>query len=298
MNRRQFLFNSAAAVYTAGRVSIPQARAQSADKLQHVAVMTSYFGTRMPDIRDHGAPKVKKDLDLRDFPDMIADHFHIHNVEVQQMYFPADGLSAYLTDFRNRLRKAKSRVTNMPLEFDDQGTPGIISICSPDAKIQQHAIEMTKQWVDHAAFLGSPSIMINQGSHLESGKLGPAMEGLKTIVAYGRSKNIAILVENRGTTAPEVLAELIKATGSYSNPDIGNFTDEDARERGLRLLYPLSHGNTHVKIMAERYDFAKILAISKEMGFKGRYSIEAGRQLAPDPFQAVQIILDQLVELI
>jgi hypothetical protein len=293
MNRRQFLFNSAAAAVYMGR-----GRAQAADTLEHVAVMTSYFGTRMPDIRDHGAPKVKKDLDLRDFPDMIADHFHIHNVEVQQMYFPEDGLSAYLTDFRSRLRKAKSRVTNMPLEFDDQGTPGIISICSPDPKIQQHTIEMTRQWVDHAAFLGSPSIMINQGSKLESGKLGPAMEGLKTIVAYGRSKNIAILVENRGTTAPEVLAELIKATGSYSNPDIGNFTDEDARERGLRLLYPLSHGNTHVKIMPERYDFAKILAISKEMGFKGHYSIEAGRQLAPDPFQAVQIILDQLVKVI
>ncbi len=120
MNRRAFLFNSAAAVYTAGRT----ARAQGADKLEQVSVMTSYYGTRMPDVRDHGAPKVKKDLDLRDFPDMMADHFHIHNVEVQQMYFPADGLSAYLTDFRNRLRKAKSRVTNMPLEFDDQGHAG------------------------------------------------------------------------------------------------------------------------------------------------------------------------------
>ncbi len=294
MNRRAFLFNSAAAVYTAGRM----ARAQGADKLEHVSVMTSYYGTRMPDVRDHGAPKVKKDLDLRDFPDMMADHFHIHNVEVQQMYFPEDGLSAYLTDFRNRLRKAKSRVTNMPLEFDDQGTPGIISICSSDPKIQQETIAKTKQWVDHAAFLGSPSIMINQGSKLEADKLGPAIEGLKTLVAYGKSKGIAILVENRGTTPPEVLVQLIKAAGAYSNPDIGNFTDEDARERGLRLLYPLSHGNTHVKIMPDRYDFAKILAISKEMGFKGHYSIESGRQLAPDPFQATQMILTELLKYI
>ncbi len=123
--------------------------------------------------------------------------------------------------------------------------------------------------------------MINQGSKLEADKLGPAVEGLKTLVSYGKSKGIAILVENRGTTPPEVLVQLIKAAGAYSNPDIGNFTDEDARERGLRLLYPLSHGNTHVKIMPDRYDFAKIMAIPKEMGFKGHYSIESGRQLAP-----------------
>jgi hypothetical protein len=293
MNRRQFLSNTAAAAYASGR-----GRAQSADKLQHIAVMTSYFGTRMPDIRDHGAPKVKKDLDLRDFPDMIADHFRIHNVEIQQMYFPADGLTAYLKDFRVRLRKAKSRVTNMPLEFDDQGTPGIISICSPDPKIQQQTIEKTKQWIDHAAFLGSPSVMINQGSKLETGSLGPAIEGVKTVVAYGKSKGIAILVENRGQTKPEVLVDFIKAAGAYSNPDIGNFPDEETRERGLRLLYPLSHGNTHVKIMQERYDFAKVMEIPKEMGFKGYYSIEAGRNLAPDPFQSVQIILDALVRVI
>ena len=68
MNRRRFLTNGAAAAYMAGR-----GRSQQPDRLERVAVMTSYFGRRMPDIRDRGAPKVKKDLNLLDFPEMIAD---------------------------------------------------------------------------------------------------------------------------------------------------------------------------------------------------------------------------------
>jgi hypothetical protein len=291
VKRREFLIDSIVAMGAGGRLF-----AQTSNQLDRVSVMTSYFGTRMPDTRDNGAPAVPKDLHILDFPEMIADHFQIHNVEVQQMYFPSTELS-FLKEFRDRLKRAKSRVTNMPLEFDEKGTPGIISICSQDESIRERAIGLTKQWIDHAAVLGSPSVMINQGP-LEAGKLGPAIEGLRTVAAYGKSKSIAILVENRGTTKPEVLVEAIKASGTYSNPDIGNFPDEETRTRGLRLLYPLSHGNTHVKLSPERFDFAKTVAISKEMGYKGLYSIEAGRNVAPDPFQAVQIVLDELLKLI
>jgi sugar phosphate isomerase/epimerase len=286
MNRRNFLATAAAATLARG--------AETPNKLDRVAVMTSFFGTRMPDTRDKGKPAVPKDLNLLDFPEAIADHFHIHHVEVQQMYFPSTEPS-YFKEFRARLKKAKSRVSNMPLEFDEQGTPGIVSVCSPDAAIRERAIGLTKQWIDHAATLGSPSVMINQGP-LEAGKLGPAMEGLRAVAAYGKAKNVAVTMENRGPTKPEVLVEVIQGTGTYANPDIGNFPDEETRARGLRLLYPLAHGNTHVKLAPERFDFAKAVAISKEMGFKGLYSIEASRTVAPDPFQAVQIVLDQLLK--
>ena len=55
------------------------------------------------------------------------------------MYFPSTEPS-YFKEFQNRLKKAKSRVSGMPLEFDEQGTPGIISVCSPDAAIRERAI--------------------------------------------------------------------------------------------------------------------------------------------------------------
>jgi hypothetical protein len=294
--RRKFLLQSAAALGLASPAFLKGARAQVRSKLERIAVMTSYFGTRMPDTRDKGAPTVVKDLNFLDFPDMIADHYHIHNVEVQQMYFPSTEPS-YFKELQQRLKKAKCRVSNMCLEFDEQGTPGIVSVCSAEAAIRRRAIGLTKQWIDHAAVLGSPSVMVNQGP-LEADKLGPAIEGLREVADYGKSKMVTVTMENRGQTKPEVLVEVIKASGTFANPDIGNFPDEETRARGLRLLYPLSHGNTHVKLAADRFDFAKAVAISKEMGYTGVYSIEASRNLAPDPFQAVQIVLDELLKVI
>jgi len=291
MQRRQFLLGSAAAITFANR-----AWPQAPNKLDRVSVMTSYFGTRMPDTRDKGAPAVKKDLQLLDFPEMMADHFHIHNVELQQMYFPS-AEPAYFRELLSRLKKTKSRIVDMPLEFDAEGTPGLVSVCSPDPKIREQAIALTKTWIDHAAVLGSPSVMVNQGT-LEPEAVPFAIEGLKIVSAYGKSKNVAVIMENRGRTTPEVLVQLIKGSGTYANPDIGNFPDEETRARGLRMLYPLSHGITHVKLAPERFDFDKAVQISKEMGYKGLYSIEAGRNVAPDPFQAVQIVLDELLKII
>ena len=215
--RRKFLIGSAAALGLRGAVFPRRARAQARDKLDRIAVMTSYFGTRMPDTRDKGAPTVVKDLNFLDFPDMIADHFRIHNVEVQQMYFPSTEPS-YFKEFQDRLKKAKSRVSNMCLEFDEQGTPGIVSVCSADAAIRGRAIGLTRQWIDHATRIGSPSVMVNQGP-LEAGKLGPAIEGLREVAAYGKSKNVTVTMENRGPTRPEVLVEVIKASGAFANPD-------------------------------------------------------------------------------
>ena len=44
--------------------------------------------------------------------------------------------------------------------------------------------------------------------------------------------------------------------------------------------------------MSPRFDFANAIKISKEMGFKGVYSIEAG---GADPYATVQAVLDALL---
>jgi len=286
MRRRDFIVMTAAGL----------ASAQTPRALRRVSVMTSYFGTRMPDTRDNGKPKIVKDLNMLDFPDMMADHFGIHNLELQQMYFPSTE-PAYFQEFKGRLKKAKSRVVDMPLEFDASVTPGIVSVCSQDPKLQAEAIALTKKWIDHAATLGSPSVMINQGN-LTPDHLGPAIDGLKTVVAYGKAKKVAVIMENRGTTTPETLVQVIRASGAFANPDIGNFPDEETRARGLRMLYPLAHGVTHVKLNRERFDFAKAVGISVEMGYRGLYSIEANSIVAPDPFEAVKIVLAELLKVI
>jgi hypothetical protein len=57
-------------------------------------------------------------------------------------------------------------------------------------------------------------------------------------------------------------------------------------------MYPLALTVSHVKLNPARFDFAKAIRISKEMGFKGVYSLETG---GPDPHAAVRKLLDELL---
>jgi hypothetical protein len=103
-------------------------------------------------------------------------------------------------------------------------------------------------------------------------------------------------VPPRQTSPPwEVVVEVIKASGIWANPDVGNFPDEEARAAGLRAMYPLSSGSSHCHYNPERYNEANAIKISKELGYKGLYSIEAGGNNGPDPYAAVQSILDELL---
>ena len=89
---------------------------------------------------------------------------------------------------------------------------------------------------------------------------------------------------------------MLKATGAYANPDIGNFPDEASRAAGLRVMYPLSSGSSHAHYAPERYSETAAIQISKEVGYKGLYSVEASRNNGPDPYAAVQTIVEELLK--
>ena len=57
-------------------------------------------------------------------------------------------------------------------------------------------------------------------------------------------------------------------------------------------MYPLARTVSHVKF-SPRFDFANAIKISKEMGFKGWYSIESDG--GPDPWGRIQKVIDALV---
>jgi hypothetical protein len=208
---------------------------------------------------------------------------------------------------------------------------GPLNISATDPVVRLETVDLTKRWVDHAAMLGCPRVMVNQGT-LAPEVRQAAIDTLKTINAYAKSKKVFITMENRGfggggpgrggatgtsatsTNAPpptaersaapprpspaswEVVVEVIKASGISANPDIGNFPNEEARAAGLRILYPLSSGSSHCHYNPERYSEAAAIQISKEVGYKGLYSIEASANNGPDPYVAVQTILDEIVK--
>jgi hypothetical protein len=309
MRRREFLIGTAIA---AGSQSLRAERADQA-KLDRIAIMSLCFN---PVIKSAAHPDdPKRTLDALDLPEMIAERYGVHRVELQHSHF-ASTEPSYLEEYRGRLKKAKSQMNQINVEF------GALNISAPDPVVRLETIDLTKKWVDHAVMLGCPRIMVNQGT-LAPEVRQAAIDTLKTINAYARTKKVFITMENRGgggggrggragapaptqPSAPaapprppqppwDVVVEVIKASGIWANPDIGNFPDDEARAAGLRVMYPLSSGSSHCHYNPERYSEAAAIKISKEVGYKGLYSIEAGANNGPDPYIAVQTILDELV---
>jgi sugar phosphate isomerase/epimerase len=290
MRRREFLISCGIAAHLTSK-----ARAQSSGTLDRVCVLSWSFRNLFARTRDKGVPAPAKDFDILDFPEMIADRYHIHNVEVQSMYFASPERS-YFLEFEKRLKRAKSRLIDIPLEFDDE--PGATpTISSPDAKLRQHAVDLSIEWIDRAAQLGARTVMPNQG-RVHDGNLSLTIDSLKKLRAHADSRKIGVILENRGTSAgtPEVLARIIKASGIYANPDFGNFPDKETCERGLRELFPLADGLCHAKLNRAKFDLGTCMQIAREAGFKGLYSIETETNNGTDPYRAVQDVLDAMVQ--
>jgi sugar phosphate isomerase/epimerase len=296
MKRREFLVGSVAAVGSSTLLAgAGKLWAQPADaaKLERVAIMSRSFNPALKSSAHPDDPK--RTLDILDFPDMVAERYGVHHVEFQHSDFVSTE-NDYLEEFRGRVERAKSLINQVNVEF------GAMNISTPDPVVRLEAIDLIKKWVDHAATLGSPRVMLNQGG-LEPEVRSAAIESLKTISHYAKTKNVLITLENRddggkGDVARatwEVTVEVIKAAGIWANPDVGNFPNNEARAAGLRAMYPLSSGSSHCHYNPEKYSEAAAIKISKEVGYKGLYSIEAEGSNGPDPYVSVQTILDELL---
>ena len=259
-------------------------------KLDRIGAMSGNFSDLLTQATDWRQPVTPGKLDIMDFPAMLAERYGIHNVEVEDRHFLSLD-PAYYEKFHARLQRAKSRMINIDLELDTTGYSGTISPCSPDPQIRAHAIELTKQWIDRAAMIECPSVMPNQGRTWGE-DLTPIIDALKSLRDYGASKNVAIILEERGSVPIDTLVKVIRESGIHANPDMGNWKDEASMERGLRLLYPFALTVSHVKWNPDRFSLATAVAISREMGFKGIYSLETG---GPEPYAMQQDLLDKLM---
>jgi sugar phosphate isomerase/epimerase len=263
-------------------------KSPDAAKLRRVAVSSWSFHTAFE--RDRNDPG-KQLMDVRDFPEMVADRYHVHNVEIILPHF-AGAEPSLVRDFKSRLEKAHSRLVNMPLDYGELWNKAAIS--STDATERHHALDLYRRGIDAAAALGSPSVRCDPGVvNLRDPAL--TIEAYQQLAAYAGSKGIALVVENHGDIArdPETLVAILTAAGVGALPDFGNFPDQETRERGLRLLFPLAGNVAHAKLR-EGQDFGRCMQIAKDAGFQGVFSIEAGGR--QDPYIEVQTIVDALVQ--
>ena len=262
-------------------------------KLDRIAIMSRSFN---PILKNINPADPSLTLEILDLPGMIAERYGVHFVEFQHTDFDSTE-PEYLNEFKSRLLKANSRINQINLEFRQ------LNISTPDPALRLETIDLTKRWVDHAATLGCARIMVNQGTL--SPEVRPfAIEALQTINRYAKAKNVFITVENKedghASRTPrahwDVDVEVIKEAGVWSNPDVGNFPNNEARAAGLRALYPLSSGSSHCHYNPAKYSEADALKIAREAAYQGLFSIEAeASDNGPDPYVSVQTILDEIL---
>jgi sugar phosphate isomerase/epimerase len=312
MLRRDFLARIAAGAASAGLghrgdpfalTTQARAAAGASAKLERISISTwslhNYFrATRRKDFNLPG-PMVA----LLDFPELIADTYHVRHFEFCATHFSSVE-PAYLQEIKYALERTRSTIVNMPLDIRECGPEGTFS--DPDRITRREALDTVKQWVDVAHALGVRSVCVGPGK-VDPEDLAISVESYKALAAYALAKGVRVIVENRGgfgTGHPEDLVRLLKLTGTGrigALPDFGDFPDEPTREKGLKMFFPYAQTVCDAKGLefnaagAEtRYDFPKVMEIARKAGYRGVYSIEFDGP--GDPYAGIQKTLDELLK--
>jgi sugar phosphate isomerase/epimerase len=305
MNRRDFLKGASSAACFAATSGLAGSPADAAaDKLKQIGVSTWSFHNYFPSTRDEHAPPNLTKMDVMDFPEMVADRFHVHAIEVVAPHF-ADTSDSYLTDFKKRLERAHCRLVNIPADVDVLWKqPGL---SDKDEKKRQWAIEAYAKWIPVAKALGCRSIRCDPGE-VDLNDITPTVDSYRQLVARGapqgeRGVGVQILIENHGgpeASHPEVLKQIFDTVAGKwigALPDFGNFPDDETRYRGLPILFPYARTVCHAKNSTRhagkpaQIDVKRCVQIAKSAGFQGVYSIEYS---GPDAYGGVQQVVDEL----
>ena len=287
MQRRRFLIQSSWGL-TAALAAKAQTAATQSDR---IGISTWSFHNLFP-----------AKLDLRDFPEMIADRYHVHQLEMVAPHF-ASTKPSYLGEVKKRLEQAHSHLVNIPVDIPELGAKGGLS--DPDPKIRETAISACAKWMDIAQELGAKSVRCDPGE-MNRADLSNTISSYKKLAAYAGSKGLYVIIENHGGVGsehPEDLVKVFQGVGEHCGalPDMGNFPDEATRQRGLPLLYPYAPTVSHAKGLEfdqngveTAFDFPRAMQAAKRAGYKGVFSIEyEGRG---DPYTGVQNVVNELVK--
>jgi sugar phosphate isomerase/epimerase len=184
-------------------------------------------------------------------------------------------------------------LVNIPIDIDELWDQPALS--GTDQQ-RERAIFLYSPWIDIAHDLGARSVRCDPGK-VNPADPSPTIDSYRKLVSHGTSKDIRIIVENHGgvvSQEPEMLVKILETSGAGALPDFGNWPNEETRERGLRLMFPLAITVCHAKLKQGGLDFARCMQIAKQARFKGVYSIEAGGR--GDPYEEVQQVMDQLLQ--
>src|SRR5260221_11951197 len=201
MNRRTFLAGSAAA----GASLLAKAQMHN-QKAARIGIPTWSFHNPFPPPHDKAAAPISgTPMDARDFPDMIADRYHVHEMEIVAPHISPE--PSYIRDLKARLDRAHSHLVNIPVDIKKLWSAGGLS--DTDPKSTERAMAACTKWIDIARELGARSVRCDPGK-INTADLSPTIAPYKALSSYGASKNIFVIIENHGGVGSQHPQELVQ----------------------------------------------------------------------------------------
>jgi sugar phosphate isomerase/epimerase len=221
-------------------------------------------------------------MELKDFAAHVSAKFNIKKIEPWSPHFRSLD-KAYLEELRAAVTKAGGAIVNMAVD-------GEHSPYAMDSAERHRAVAGSKQWIDVAVVIGSPSVRTHIPAANDSKPdVERTAESLKRVAEYGATKNVVVHLENDDAVSedPFFIMKVIEKVNNpwlRALPDFGNSVaahDDEYAYKGVDEMFAHAYGISHVKEIEAgeqgkivHVDLAKTFAIAKNHGYKGYFSME------------------------
>jgi sugar phosphate isomerase/epimerase len=222
-------------------------------------------------------------MELKEFVAHVSAKFNIKKIEPWSAHFRSLE-KAYLEELRAAVAKAGGAIVNIAVD-------GEHSPYAADSSERERAVAFSKEWIDAAVAIGSPSVRTNIPQAKDSKPdLVRTAESMKRVAEYGASKNVVVNMENDNAVSedPFFLVKVIEKVNSqwlHALPDFANTLaayEEAYAYRGIEAMFGHAYNISHVKETEvgdgkdkiAHVDLAKTFWYAKLHGYKGYFSME------------------------
>jgi len=242
-------------------------------------------------------------IDLKDFAAHVVAKFNIKKIEPWSEHFRLVD-TAYLEEFRGAVARVGGAVVNVAVD-------GEHSPYAADAAEREKAIVFSKQWIDAAVAIGSPSVRTNIPPAKDAKPdVDRTAECLRRVADYGAAKNIVVNMENDNPKSedPFFLVKVIEKVSSpwlRALPDFANTLaafEEEYAYRGIEAMFGHAYNISHVKDLEvgdgkdkiAHVDLPRTFGIAKKHGYRGYFSMEWDSP--GDPYQGTKGLIEKTLK--
>lgn len=286
ITRRRFLSQSCAAVATAFLSdAVASDRGKSTPHIhfpsqprERIAVASYPFREFIVSPNEKSSSKIE----LKDFAAHVVSKFNVNKVELWSAHFPSTD-AVYLRSFRKALKTANAAVVDIAVD-------GEASPYAADAAERDKAIAFSKQWIDVAAALQSPSVRTNIPKAKDTKPdVDRIAASLSQVVEHAATRNVLVHLENDNPVSedPFLLIKVIEKVNSpwlHALPDFANTLaahDAPYATSGLDAMFSHAYGICHVKEIeinpagqTVRVDLPQTFGMLRRHHYRGYCSIE------------------------